>query len=550
MLVLLGFGLLGLFSSAAADPDTWWHLAAGKYIWQNHKLPVPDPFSYTSDLGQPSYPGELQTRRFNLTHEWGMELVLYLAYAFGGFPGMILLRACLLTVFCGLTGWLAWRRSSSFYRGLAASLLAAALATSFRADRAYLATFVMAALTILVYEARRGLWLLPVVFLLWANCHGGFVVGWAIAAAYSAEAAFLRLSGRPLAGERQIWSLSALSILVTLINPNGFGVLEVMRHYRDSPMQTHIYEWQYPAWWPPDRYNALVIVTGLILLWARRRVRVVDWLLFGALGTASATALRNTIFIGLIGPVLLAAYLPKWRRPIWPVAEYAVAVLLVFGLGREITGGSAFQLRMADWDYPVEAADFLIRHGISAPMFNTYEDGGYLMWRLWPQERVFIDGRALNESVWQDYEHIALNGDYPGGKTTQDLLKQYGVEVVVMSGLDPLGNVLLLAAALADPNQTEWKLVFRDAKGVIFMRQPPNGVQPLNPLESLASMEMQCDQYIQHATAPKCAREIGWMYLRLGDRNDSRRWLGRYLSIDHSDPVAVKLYQQAVAPSP
>src|ERR1700730_4635128 len=216
---LLGFGLLGLFSSAAVDPDTWWHLAAGKYIWQNHKLPVPDPFSYTTDLGQPSYNGELQTRHFNLTHEWGMELVLYLAYAMGGFPGMILLRACLLTVFCALPGWLAWRRSSSFYRGLAASLLAATLATSFRADRAYLATFVMAALTIVVYESRRGLWLLPVGFLVWANCHGGFVVGWAIAAAYSAEAVFLRLKGKPLADERKIWSVSALSILVTLINP-------------------------------------------------------------------------------------------------------------------------------------------------------------------------------------------------------------------------------------------------------------------------------------------------------------------------------------------
>jgi hypothetical protein len=550
MLALLGFGLLGLFSSAAADPDTWWHLAAGKYIWQNHTLPVPDPFSYTTDMGQPSYNGELQTRHFNLTHEWGMELALYLAYAMGGFPGMILLRACLLTVFCALTGWLAWRRSSSFYRGLAASLLAATLATSFRADRAYLATFVMAALTIVVYEARRGLWLLPVGFLLWANCHGGFVVGWAIAGAYSAEAVFLRLQGKPLADERKIWSVSALAILVTLINPNGFGVLEVMRHYRDSPLQTHIYEWQYPAWWPPDQYNALVIGTALVLLWARRRVRIVDWLLFGALGAASMTALRNTIFIGLIGPVLLAAYLPKWKRPVLPIVEYAVAGLVIFGLGREIAEGSAFQLRMADELYPAKAADFLIAHRISAHIFNTYEDGGYLMWRLWPQERVFIDGRALNESVWQDYEHIALNGDYPGGKTTQDLLKQYRVEAIVMSGLDPLGNVWLLVAALADPNQTEWKLVFRDAEAVIFMRQPPPGVQPLNPLEALASMEMQCDQYIRNAIAPKCAREIGWMYMRLGYRNDARRWLQRYLSIDRSDRVALRLYQQAIATSP
>ena len=67
--------LLALFSTEAADSDTWWHLATGKYISQNHRLPVPDPFSYTTVLGKPLYPGELVTRHFNLTHEWGMQLI-------------------------------------------------------------------------------------------------------------------------------------------------------------------------------------------------------------------------------------------------------------------------------------------------------------------------------------------------------------------------------------------------------------------------------------------------------------------------------------------
>src|SRR6516225_2803824 len=112
--------LLALFSTEAADSDTWWHLATGKFIWQNHRLPVPDPFSYTTDLGKPQYPGELVTRHFNLTHEWGMQLIFYVVQAIAGIGGLVLLRSCLLTFFCGLTGWLAWRRSSSFYWGLAA----------------------------------------------------------------------------------------------------------------------------------------------------------------------------------------------------------------------------------------------------------------------------------------------------------------------------------------------------------------------------------------------------------------------------------------------
>lgn len=50
------------------------------------------------------------------------------------------------------------------------------------------------------------------------------------------------------------------------------------------------------------------------------------------------------------------------------------------------------------------------------------------MWRLWPQEQVFIDGRDLNETVWYDYIHMAFNADYQGGKTTNQLLDQYGGE--------------------------------------------------------------------------------------------------------------------------
>src|SRR5215831_9519918 len=135
--------LLAIFSTEAADSDTWWQLAAGKYIWQNHRLPVPDPFSYTTDVGKPLYPGELVTRHFNLTHEWGMQLILYMAEAIGGIGGLVLLRSFLLTFFCGLIGWLAWRRSNSFYWGLAAALLAASVATNATSDRPYLATFVM-----------------------------------------------------------------------------------------------------------------------------------------------------------------------------------------------------------------------------------------------------------------------------------------------------------------------------------------------------------------------------------------------------------------------
>ena len=73
--------LVGLFSTELIDPDAWWHLATGRYIVTQHRLPWPDPFAYTTAGAKPGYAGEEATRHFNLTHEWLAQAVWYLIYA-------------------------------------------------------------------------------------------------------------------------------------------------------------------------------------------------------------------------------------------------------------------------------------------------------------------------------------------------------------------------------------------------------------------------------------------------------------------------------------
>src|SRR5204863_24299 len=82
------------------------------------------------------------------------------------------------------------------------------------------------------------------------------------------------------------------------------------------------------------------------------------------------------------------------------------------------------------------------------PIFNTYEFGGYLIWRLWPQQQVFIDGRALSESVFNDYGRILYNHDDSGGPSAQQLLNRYNVQTIVMNTMEyTQGLVYLLAPA-------------------------------------------------------------------------------------------------------
>ena len=526
--LMLGLAALFIFafcSTDVSDPDTWWHLKTGEYIVQKHALPVPDPFAFTTYMGKPAYAGEESTRDFNLTHEWLWQVIMYLTYAATGFTGLVLLRCAMIVAFCGLVGLAAYRRTKSFYWIVGAALAALTVAGQFRADRPYLITYAFLAATLVILEYRRWMWLLPPMFVIWANSHGGFFMGWVLLGIYCGEALYQRFRGKPPEGERLLWLVSIICLLASGLNPNGFKFIPVMLAYRASIMQSAVWEWQYPAPWPPSPFMMLNVCALVVLVWQRRRTRPVDWLLLLVFGAASMTAVRNIILSALVGPFLIASYFP-FRKALPVKAQYGAAALLVLAIGGQIAQGRSFQFHAADWKYSKGAADFLLAHHIRGRIFNTYELGGYLIWRLWPMEQVFIDGRALNESVYLDYQRIAFNADETGGKSGEELLRQYGIEVIVMDGFEfTSGQAYLLPAALSDPKQTEWKLVYQDNQAVVYMRHPPPDVTPLNSYDALSAMEQQCTTYVQNDPGrPKCADGLAQLFTRIGDTARARKW--------------------------
>ncbi len=522
LLTLAAILLLSLFTGEIRDTDIWLHLKTGQHSLETRALTVPDPFSYTSGMGAAKYPGEEVTRYFNLTHEWLAQIVMYLIYSMAGFAGLVLARAALLIVFCGLAGGMAYRRSNDFYLSLAAVLVSAGMAFHFQQSRPFLVTFVFFAVTMAILESRRWMWALPGVFLVWANCHAGFFIGWLVFGAYCGEAVIERRK------DRQLWLVAAACFLVSGLNPNGFRVIQILFLYRSSGIQSENLEWQRPIFWEPGIYSLVLFGSLLALLLARRRTRPVDWLLYFGFALISLIALRNTIFMGLIGPVLMAAYFPKGRALPSLAALLATAGLLVFDVAPAIARGNAFALHAADWQLPSGAADFIQARRITDRMFNSYETGGYLVWRLWPMQRDFIDPRGLSEEVYADYKRILINAD----QSAEKLLRKYGIQMVVVEGFDFLsGQVYPLVMELADPANSEWKLAYSDSTSVIFMRNPPAGAGSRNALEALLeSLEKQCGQHIQHDPArPYCARGLGEVYAFTGNVEPARRWMKYYL---------------------
>jgi hypothetical protein len=543
LLALCAILLLGLFSREIYDSDFWWHLRTGQYIVEQRALPYPDPFSWTTAGARDAYPGEAGTRRFNLTHEWLAQVIFYAVWRAGGIAGVVAARAITLTVFCALIGLIA-RRRGSLYGALAAALAAAAVAQGFALDRPYHFTYLLLAVTMAVLEFRRGLWLLPPLFALWANCHSGYFLGWVVLGAWCVESLVARRR------DTALWIVSGLSVLASGLNPNGFAIFRTLLNYRSSYLTSRLIEWAKPSLWPPSAFSMLLLAAAAAMLVARRRVRISDWLIFAAFAAAALTAQRNTILVALVAPIMIAAYTPwPWNRrsPYAIVHPIAVAILFAFGIAAGIARGSFFQWRAADWKVPQGAADFLALHHVTQPMFNTYEYGGYLIWRAWPGQRTFVDGRALSESVFQDYARILYNHDASDGLPSgEDLLNRYGIQVIVMNTFEyASGQVYMLAPALADPAQTAWRLVYNDPQALVFMRTPPPGVQPLNSLDVLTHMEDECGLHIAHEPeTTRCARSIGQIFSKVGDFSRARKWVGIYLEHPHPpDPEAEQAYQ-------
>ncbi len=539
LLALTALFLLGLFSTELADPDAWWHLATGRYIVSHRRLPLPDPFAYTTAAVPPANTAEATTARFNLTHEWLAQAVWYGIQAVGGFGAVVLWKAILLTALCGLTGWLAWRRTAVPLWGVAAALATASLAIEFAHDRPSILTYLFTALFIAIFEDRRRLWIVPPLALVWANCHGGFFLGWVVCGAYAAEAVLRRAPDR-----WKVVSTAALAVLLSGINPNGFAAIATVLRYRQSPLQATLIEWsRADLWGPPYAFDALLYGAAACLALSWRRVRPADWMLFAAFAAASILAFRNELLMGLLAPVLIASYFPVTRvqLPLRALSYGALACLaaaLVWGT----VSGAFFQLRAAEWRYPAGAAAFLREKLPAARVFNTYEYGGYLIWRGVP---VFIDGRALREAVFDDYRKIL--GTPAGDPLRQEAFSRYGVNAIVVNSFEyNAGALYALVPALAQPAEAGWKLVFEDPQSLVFFREPPPTVPVLDKVRIVDHLEAECRLHVERDPAfPLCARTLGDLFLRSGDRVRARRALALYF--EHpiaADPDARRAYQQ------
>jgi len=463
--MILFLGLLAMTSRNAVDPDLWWHLRTGELIVQSGHIPHTDPFSFTR-AGQ-SW----------ISHEWLSEVIFYELWKWTGAGGLIIFSGLITT-----TGFmLLYLRCAAKPAGAAAAVVLGALAAAPAwGVRPQMFTFALASVTLWLLDKgeNRPLYLFAMLptFLLWLNLHAGFALGPALLLLWAAGLLWEAASGESAWATVRPYLFRILAVFLVCmalvpLNPSGAHLyrypFEVLQ---SSVMRSFILEW-----FPPDfhqlRYVPMMLIWLALLVAladarSRPKARVLAPLLMTLI--AAIDAVRHIpILVLLAGPVLAGALpVSSTAKEVGPSrAQFpllfrgAVLVLMAVFTATRWDSLVRKQSKTEAEAFPFQAVSFLHAHPSPGPLFAYYDWGGYAIWKLYPDYRVIVDGRAdlYGDDLLHRFQQVV---QVKAG--WRQVLDSWGVKSILIPTSSPLRHALALDSG--------WHLEHEDAMAVVYER--------------------------------------------------------------------------------
>ena len=448
------------------DPDMWWHLKMGEVIWTTHAIPLTDIFSFTTN------------HHALIPQEWLAQLAIYGAFKYGGFSGLMFCF-CLVTSTLVIAGY---ALCSLYSRNLKVAFVGAMLIWLFGtigfAIRPQMVGYLLLIAELLLLHlghTRNPRWFfcLPILFALWINCHGSFILGIVVAGIFlfasffSFQIGSLKSRHWDSACRRILILALLLSVAALFLNP--VGAKQILYPF-DTLLNMHIQMANVEEWAPlnmtGERGIALmaVLLCSFLLVAVRRSDLFFDELMLLAMGTwLAASHVRLLIVFGILAaPILSRQLSTSWegydqkKDRIWPNAVMIGTSLVVLFLAFP---SNANLERQVESQNPVRAVQFIKTSHLSGPMLNEYGFGGYLIWAA-PEHPVFVDGRG------DVFEWSGVLDEFNGWEELQSdpnaLLQKYGISFCLLSRQSPMARLL--------PLLHEWKIAYSDNNAVVLVR--------------------------------------------------------------------------------
>lgn len=476
-----------------ADSDTGWHIRTGQWILQNHAVPRHDLFSYT------------MAGRDWFAWEWLSDVLLSVAHRAAGLAGVVAAAMLVLFVCFALLYRLMRQRGADPLVALIVTSLGAVVSMVHWLARPHLLSILFMILWYAMVESyrrdrSRWIYLVPLLVAVWANTHGAFVVTIPILLVYAAgEFVEHGLNHRMRESRKPVTTyvvVAVLSLIAALATPYGYKLYgHLWQYLTDSSLLAAINEFQSPDFHKLDgkMIEVLLALGGVAAARSLLRGRVIDLLLLVLLGHMTLQSERHvtiaTVMLipiiaeqwtGLIGQV--SAYISRdegwcggrWRpirdwylgfravdQQLRGVLIYPIAVAFLLLAARGVWGKDLLKPRFDPATFPVGAADFVSSARPEGNMYAVDQFGGYLIYRFFPELKVFADGRS------DLYRHGTVLDDMSSLSTLKptwsEVLDRHDIKWMVLRHDEPLVSVTEISG--------KWNTVYEDKTARVVVRK-------------------------------------------------------------------------------
>ena len=488
---LLGL-ILAVGATRLANFDIWWHLKTGEIITKWGQIPNFDIFSYTAS-GNPW-----------MNHEWLFQIIgwnLFEKFNIAAFTSIKLIATIGIAIAVYRTIKSLTKSDYAALWGSAFILISIAdriMARPFLATLFFLAFFLMQ-LHKYVANEKKSLWLLPPLTIIWINLHaGGLLAPQLIIAFALGESLHSILKTKPnwqapspidSKKIRHLWTIGALCICACAITPHGIQtIIFPISHLGMGNILANTQEWL-PALDPrldgvisQILFRIVLIITPIAYIVNRKSVRLSHLLLTILTAFLLFQGKRFTPHFILVNiPIIffnfreIAKRIPLTKgaenlRAWGSVLTIAMISMLAIknGIPATTKGGLAGDMGFGTTrTFASGTADFLELNDIHGRSFNEMGIGGYLIFKRWPGERVFIDGRT---PVFGDDFYAEYVNSMRHSRNFENLDKKYNFDYLVFNAYQAW-NLRHMHRFFWDSEK--WHLIYANSNGLIYLKDIP-----------------------------------------------------------------------------